>query len=88
MRTVQVVLYRERDGYVAQCLDVDVQTGGETEAEARSHLRDALEFYFQQPAAEAYCTPVTEVRVEQLTVAAHARDPAGCRPASGGPCLR
>jgi predicted RNase H-like HicB family nuclease len=87
MRTVQVVLYRGGDGYVAQCLDVDLVTGGRSEEEARAHLTEALELYFGEPAADTHYTPVTGARVEAITLA-HARDPVAFRPASGGPCLQ
>jgi predicted RNase H-like HicB family nuclease len=87
MRTVQVVLYRGGDGYVAQCLDVDLVTGGNSEAEARANLREALELYFAEPGADAHYLPVTEARVEAITLA-HARDPIVFKPTSGGPCLQ
>jgi hypothetical protein len=86
-RTVQVVLYRGGDGYVAHCLDVDLMVGGGSAAVARANLRQALEFYFEEPHSELYCTPVAEARIEQLTLA-RARDPAPFTPTSGGPCLQ
>lgn len=49
-RNVRIVIYREGDGFVAQCLDVDVASDGATEAEARENLREALELYFEEPA--------------------------------------
>ena len=67
-RSVQVVIYREGDTFVAQCLDVDVASDGPTEAEAREGLREALELYFDEPdGAEAF-QPVGEAHVEQLTL--------------------
>jgi predicted RNase H-like HicB family nuclease len=67
-RNVQVVIYREADGFVAQCLDVDVASDGATEDEARENLREALELYFQEPAGPAAHEPVGEAHVEQLTL--------------------
>jgi predicted RNase H-like HicB family nuclease len=86
-RTVQVVLYKEGDGYVAQCLDVDLMVGGGSEADARDCITEALELYFEEPASELHYTPVTEARVEQITLSTP-RLPAPLRPASGGPCLQ
>jgi hypothetical protein len=45
-----VVIYREGDGFVAQCLDVDVAGDGPTEAGAREFLRETLELYLDEPA--------------------------------------
>lgn len=44
-----------KDGgwFIAQCLEVDVASQGETEAEALANLREALELHFEQPVAEA-----------------------------------
>jgi predicted RNase H-like HicB family nuclease len=84
-RTVQVVLYKEGEGYVAQCLDVDLMAGGRSETDARDTITEALELYFEEPASELHYTPITEARVEQITVATP-RLPAPLRPASGGPC--
>ena len=48
-RQFSVSVWREGDWYVAQCLDVDVASQGETEAEALGNLRQALELYLQPP---------------------------------------
>ena len=44
-------IWREGDWYVAQCLEVDVASQGETEAEALVNLKEALELYFEPPQA-------------------------------------
>ena len=44
---------REGNWYVAQCLEVDVASQGESEEEALSNLREALELHFEPPVAEA-----------------------------------
>jgi predicted RNase H-like HicB family nuclease len=67
-RNVQVVIYREGDGFVAQCLDVDVASDGATEDEARENLREALELYFDEPAGSDVFEPMAEAHVEQLTL--------------------
>ena len=63
-RSLQVVIYRESDGFVAQCLNVDVASDGATEAEARANIREALELYFEEPEAD-YQT-VGDAHIEQL----------------------
>ena len=38
-------VWREGDWYMAQCLDVDVASQGESEEEALANLREALELH-------------------------------------------
>jgi predicted RNase H-like HicB family nuclease len=66
--TLQVVIYREGDGFVAQCLNVDVASEGATEEEARVNVREALELYFEEPTAKATVASVDEAHVEPLTL--------------------
>jgi predicted RNase H-like HicB family nuclease len=42
-------LGREGDLWVAQCLEVDVASQGETEEEALANLKEALELFFEPP---------------------------------------
>jgi predicted RNase H-like HicB family nuclease len=65
-RILQVVIYREGDGYVAQCLDVDVASDGATEDEARANLREALELYFDEPDCGPEYQPIGHAHIEQL----------------------
>jgi len=65
-RSLQVVIYREGDGFVVQCLNVDVASDGATEAEARANILEALELYFDEPAAQADYQPVADAHVERL----------------------
>lgn len=44
-------VWKEGDWYVSQCLEIDVASQGETEEEALSNLKDALELYFEPPRA-------------------------------------
>ena len=48
-----MVLYREGAVWVAQALNVDVSSFGDTREEARSAIQEALELYFEDaPDAE------------------------------------
>jgi predicted RNase H-like HicB family nuclease len=49
-RTFTASVWQEDDLFVAQCLEVDVASQGESEAEALANLREALELYFEPPA--------------------------------------
>ena len=44
-------VWKEGDWYVSQCLEIDVASQGETEDEALSNLKEALELYFEPPQA-------------------------------------
>ncbi|MEM2126462.1 MAG: hypothetical protein QXQ53_08715 [Candidatus Methanosuratincola sp.] len=47
---------------MAQCLEVDVASQGETEEEALKNLKEALELYFEPPTPER----VPEVRTVEV----------------------
>ena len=44
-------VFQEGNWFVAQCLEVDVASQGETQDEALSNLREALELHFEPPSA-------------------------------------
>ena len=49
IQTFTASISREDDWIIAQCLEVDVASQGESEEEALVNLREALEFYFEPP---------------------------------------
>ena len=59
-------IWREGDWYVSQCLEVDVASQGETEEEALSNLREALELHFEPPTA----TRLPQLRTIEVEVGA------------------
>ena len=50
-QTFSASIVREKNWYVAQCLEVDVASQGKNESEALANLREALELYFEEPRA-------------------------------------
>ena len=44
-------IWQEGEWYIAQCIQVDVASQGNTEDEALDNLRDALELHFTPPVA-------------------------------------
>lgn len=61
------VTYRDAGcPYAAQCLELDVASQGETEAEALENLKEALELYFEPPQA----TRPPEIRLIDVEVGA------------------
>jgi len=55
---------REEDWYIAQCLEVDVASQGQTEEEALHNLAEALQLHFTPPVA----TIVPEIRAIEVEV--------------------
>lgn len=49
MKTIQLnnAVWKEGDYYVAQCLNVDVSSFGNTRQEALGNLEEVLELYFE-----------------------------------------
>jgi predicted RNase H-like HicB family nuclease len=45
--TLKYIIYREDKYYVAQCLNVDVSSFGESIQKAQKNLKEALELYFE-----------------------------------------
>ena len=52
-RQFRAVVTQEGDRFVAQCLDVDVASQGETEPAALANLQEALALHFTPPLATA-----------------------------------
>ena len=48
-QTFTASISREDRWFIAQCLEVDVASQGESEEEALINLRDAVELYFEPP---------------------------------------
>ena len=67
MRTIEMVLYREGAVWVAQALNVDVSSFGDTREEARSAIQEALELYFED-APDAEVIEVADVVVESVSL--------------------
>jgi predicted RNase H-like HicB family nuclease len=45
-KNLNAAVWQEGEWFIAQCLEVDVASQGETEAEALENLRDALLLHF------------------------------------------
>jgi predicted RNase H-like HicB family nuclease len=70
-RTITAAVYREGDGYVAQCLELDVVSQGDTVEQARDNLRESVELFLETASpqevaerlhGEMYVTPL-EVKI-------------------------
>ena len=67
MRTIEVVIYREGKAWVAQALNVDVSSFGDTREEARAAIQEALELYFED-APEAEVIEVADLEIETVSL--------------------
>lgn len=65
---LDVAVYKEDGGFVAQCLNVDVASEGATEQEALDNLREALTLYFDDESSLDIPT-VEHAKVTKLTLA-------------------
>ena len=51
MKQFRASIWKEGDVYVAQCLDVDIASQGESEEIALASLKEAVELHFAPPVA-------------------------------------
>lgn len=64
--TLHAAISREGDWYVAQCLEVDVASQGESIQDALDNLQEALELYFEDEPVPQTPQPIVapvEVRI-------------------------
>ena len=62
MRAIKFYVYKDTPYYVAQCLNVDVSSFGETVEESIHNLKEAVELHFEDQVEDDYRT-VEEVLV-------------------------
>jgi predicted RNase H-like HicB family nuclease len=70
-QTLTATIWREDDGYVALCSELDIASQGDSVEEARFNLKEAVELFFETAApdevvrrfnSEIYITPL-EVKI-------------------------
>ncbi len=70
-QTLTATIWREEDGYVALCSELDIASQGDSVEEARFNLKEAVELFFETATSdevarrlnsEIYITPL-EVKV-------------------------
>ena len=71
VRRFTAMIYREADGYVSLCPELDVASQGETVEEASSNLREAVELFLETAAPSEVAGRMTgEMYVTALEVGA------------------
>jgi len=65
-RPFTATVWKDGSWFVSQCLEVDIASQGETEEEALTNLKEALELHFEPPQA----TRPPKVRTIEVEVGA------------------
>lgn len=68
MKQLKYVVCREDQYFVAQCLNVDVSSFGETIDEAVANLKEAVELYFEGDDGEQTYHPIGEVLIGESVI--------------------
>ena len=69
-KQLTVIIEREGDGYVALCPDLDIASQGDSVSDARNHLQEALDLFFETASPEEIQSRLhTEVYVTHMEVA-------------------
>lgn len=67
MKSIQVAFYREGPHWVAQALNVEVSSFGESLESAKAAIKEALELYFEDE-SDLEVPEIEFVSVEQVNV--------------------
>ena len=68
-RTLTATIWREDDGYVALCSELDIASQGDSVEEARSNLKEAVELFFETAHPEEISLRLnTEIYITPLEV--------------------
>ncbi|MCC5597726.1 type II toxin-antitoxin system HicB family antitoxin [Nostoc favosum] len=65
-RTFTASVWQEGNWFVAQCLEIDIASQGETETEALANLEEALSLHFEPPVA----TVLPQIKTLQVEIGA------------------
>ncbi|MEH2058239.1 MAG: type II toxin-antitoxin system HicB family antitoxin [Nostoc sp.] len=65
-RTFTASVWQEGNWFVAQCLEIDIASQGETETEALANLEEALSLHFEPPLA----TVLPQIKTLQVEIGA------------------
>jgi predicted RNase H-like HicB family nuclease len=68
MKQLKYVVYREDQYFVAQCLNVDVSSFGESIDEAVANLKEAVELYFEGEEAEKTYHAIGDVLIGESAI--------------------
>ncbi len=66
MKAIDIVVWKEQKHFVAQCLNVDVSSFGDTREDAMRNLKEAVELYFEGESAEMIAIDSVSISKEQI----------------------
>jgi predicted RNase H-like HicB family nuclease len=66
--TLKYIIYKEGKYFVAQCLNVDVSSFGDSIQEAKDNLKEALELYFEDEKGKEEIVQINEVLFGETVV--------------------
>ncbi len=66
--TLKYIIYKDEKYFVAQCLNVDVSSFGETIQEAKENIKEALELYFEDEKRKKEVIQIDEVLFGETVV--------------------
>jgi len=66
--TLKYIIYKDEKYFVAQCLNVDVSSFGETIQEAQENIKEALELYFEDEERKKEVIQIDEVLFGETVV--------------------
>lgn len=68
-RTLTATIWREDDGFVSLCSELDIASQGDTIEDARDNLREAVELFFDTAHSNEIASRLnSEVYITQLEV--------------------
>jgi predicted RNase H-like HicB family nuclease len=68
-QTLTATIWREDDGYVALCPELDIASQGDSVEEARRNLKEAMELFFETASADEMARRLnSEIYITQLEV--------------------
>ena len=68
MKEIDIVVWKEQKHYVAQCLNVDVSSFGDTKDEAMQNLKEAVELFFEGESELALTPPTAYINISWTCV--------------------
>ena len=68
MKQIKYIVYKEGKYYIAQSLNVDVSSFGDSVDEATRNLKEALDLFFEDQDALRHYQPIREAMVGELNI--------------------
>ncbi|OGK10039.1 hypothetical protein A2767_00185 [Candidatus Roizmanbacteria bacterium RIFCSPHIGHO2_01_FULL_35_10] len=67
-KKLSALVWKEKDWYVAKCVEIKVASQGKTKKDALSNLKEALELYFEDEPSFEKLPSLREVSLEEIKI--------------------